>query len=130
MLVCFERFYFGKLVRGSDTMRRVPVYPIKMWNVVNRIKSNKDKTNNSLESWHKVFSFDALVHPTFNKLLENFRIEQKHRHVICQQLLSGDSYDLNKKSRDKNQAIKEALDSYSFENLFQFFDQLVLIDSS
>ena len=86
MLVYFEKFYIGKLVRGSDTMRRVPVYPIKMWNVVNRIKSNKDKTNNSLESWQKVFSFDALVHPTFNKLLENFRIEQKHRHVICQQL--------------------------------------------
>ena len=86
MLVYFEKFYIGKLVRGSDTVRRVPVYPIKMWNVVNRIKSNKDKSNNSLESWHKVFSFDALVHPTFNKLLENFRIEQKHRHVICQQL--------------------------------------------
>ena len=91
--------------------------------------NHDDKTNNSLESWHKVFSFDALVHPSFNKLLENFRIEQKHTHVICQQLLSGDSYDFNKKSHDKNQAIKEALDSYSFEKLFQFFDQLVVLDS-
>jgi hypothetical protein len=55
MLAYFEKFYIGKT-------RRVPLYPIKMWNVVNRVKSNKDKTKNSLESWHKVFSFDALIH--------------------------------------------------------------------
>jgi hypothetical protein len=122
MLAYFEKFYIGKLVRGSDSTRRVPVYPIKMWNVVNRVKSNKDKTNNSLESWHKVFIFDALIHPTFNKLLENFRVEQKHTHVICQQLLSGDTYDFNKKTREKNQAIKDAIDAYSFEHLFTFFD--------
>ncbi len=126
----FEKFYIGKLVRGSDSTRRVPVYQIKMWNVVNRVKSNKDKTNNSLESWHKVFSFDALIHPTFNKLLENLRVEKKHTHIICQQLLSGDTYDFNKKTRAKNQAIQDAIHAYSFEYLFTLFDQLILIDSN
>jgi hypothetical protein len=51
MLVYFETFYIGKLIRGSTTVRKLPMYPIKQWNVVSRILNEKGKTNNSLESF-------------------------------------------------------------------------------
>ena len=67
MFEYFEKFYIGKLAKGSQTVRHVPSYPIQKWNVVARVLNDKDKVNNSLESWHKVFAFDAQTHPTFNK---------------------------------------------------------------
>jgi hypothetical protein len=60
----------GKLIRGSTTVRKLTMYPIKQWNVVSRILNDKAKTNNSLESWHKAFACDAYVHPTVTKLVK------------------------------------------------------------
>jgi hypothetical protein len=72
------------------TKRQVPVYPIKRWNVVQRVIEDKARTNNSQESWHKCFAGDAKIHPTFNKLVDHFRLEQKHTENIYSQILSGD----------------------------------------
>jgi hypothetical protein len=41
MFVYFEKFYIGKIVKNT-TKRRVPVYPIQRWNVVQRVLEDKD----------------------------------------------------------------------------------------
>ena len=87
MLAYFETYYIGKLV--NKTLRKIPVYPILRWNVVSRVKEGKARTNNSQECWHKLFAFDAKVHPTFNKIVENFRLEQKHTDVTIAQIQAG-----------------------------------------
>jgi hypothetical protein len=46
MLTYFETFYIGKLVKKSETTRKVPVYPIKRRNVFSRVKEGKARTNN------------------------------------------------------------------------------------
>ena len=89
MLTYFETFYIGKLVKNSETTRKVPVYPIKRWNVFSRVKEGKARTNNSQEVWHKLFAYDAKVHPSFNKLVENFRLEQQHTEVVIAQIQAG-----------------------------------------
>ena len=89
MFTYFETFYIGKLVRKSETMRKVPVYPIKRWNVFSRVRDGKARTNNSQEVWHKIFSYDAKVHPFFNKFVENFRLEQQHTEVFIAQIQAG-----------------------------------------
>ena len=92
MFTYFERFYIGKLVKNSQSLRHVPTYPIQRWNLVSKILQDKARTNNALESWHKLFSSDAKTHPTFNKLVEHFRLEQKHSDVIYSQIRSGNLF--------------------------------------
>jgi hypothetical protein len=71
------------LVGGGDFGRNIPVYPIWMSNVLNTIKSTNDKTNNSLESWHKVSNFDRFEYPKFNKIIKNIKVERKLMHIAC-----------------------------------------------
>ena len=47
----FETYYIGELMTNSKTQRKQPFFPIDMWNVNEVI----ERTNNSLESWHKQF---------------------------------------------------------------------------
>ena len=128
MLTYFENFYIGKLVRNQQKIRKVPVYPINRWNVVSRVKEGKARTNNTQESWHKIFAFDAQVHPTFNKLVENFRLEQKQTDVIVAQIQSGDYTVARRKIQiNKEEKLKEVVENYSFDKLFDYFDSLILI---
>ncbi len=66
----------------------MPVYPIQRWNVVQLVLGDKDRSNNSQESWHKCFASDAKVQTTFNKLVDQFRLEQKHTEIIHSKLLA------------------------------------------
>jgi hypothetical protein len=91
----FETTYIGKLVKSNTTVRKIPPYPIVRWNVYLRVVQKKARTNNSQESWHRVFAEDAHAHPTMNKLIEHFRLEQKNTQVIVSQIQSGKLFLLN-----------------------------------
>ena len=57
IFVYFEKFYIGKKCRFKNSdVRKVPSYPIKMWNVHNRVLNGDPRTNNSIEFWHKQFA--------------------------------------------------------------------------
>ena len=43
MFTYFERIYIGKLVKDSSTIRKMPICPIKSWNVMGRLEKNKGK---------------------------------------------------------------------------------------
>lgn len=75
MFTYFEEFYIATVV--NKTTRRSPMFPIKMWNCYARAMADLDTVNNSLESWHKVFEMDCKKHPTINKIIQQFRLEQK-----------------------------------------------------
>ena len=57
----------------------MPILPIKCWSVYARNIKGEPLTNNNLEAWHKQFEVDARIHPTENKLIQQFRLEQKNR---------------------------------------------------
>ena len=92
-----------------------------------------------------MFAEDAHVHPTFNKLIEHFRLEQKNTDVIVSQIQSGkifiynvqnqlinfsfkgDSFNLRKKQLIKEEKLKDLVENYNFANLFDFFNSLILL---
>ena len=78
MFTYFEKFYIGKLVKNSETIRQIPVYPIKRWNVVARVEQDKARTNNSLESWHFVNSKHILL---FNNKFIDFYTYVKFKNI-------------------------------------------------
>ena len=56
MIEYFETFYIGKINPRNENQRVVPMFPIKLWSVYDRVINGMPRTNNSLEAWHKVFA--------------------------------------------------------------------------
>ena len=74
-----------------------------------------------------MFAWDAKIHPTFTKLVEQFRVEQQNTEVILAQIKSGDKYTINKNQLKKDEAVKQLISDYSFDRLFDYFDRLILV---
>ncbi len=68
VLEYFEEFYIGNLVKGSKTVRKAPIFPIQLWNCFDRVLSDSQRTNNSVEAWHKQFAYcPTLDNSPYNK---------------------------------------------------------------
>jgi hypothetical protein len=52
----FEKNYIGKKHPTLANQRAIPLFPIQLWSVYERVLQDKPRTNNSLESWHAAFS--------------------------------------------------------------------------
>ncbi|KAI6661780.1 hypothetical protein LOD99_9847 [Oopsacas minuta] len=71
----FEVNYIGK--RREDQSRRIPRFPIRIWNMFTRVRSRLLRTNTSVERWHNAFrSGITCSHPSFVKLLMHLQREQ------------------------------------------------------
>ena len=71
----FKETYIGK--RLPDQTRRIPPFPIRMWNMYYRVIDNTARTNNAVEGWHTLLNqiFHVLI-PVFRNSL-NFYNESK-----------------------------------------------------
>ena len=83
MLTYLEKWYIGNpdKVTNKQTifgLRKIPCYPIQIWNCYNRVLNHDTNTNNSSEAWNLLITFELDIgkHLTI-KLIEQFRIEQK-----------------------------------------------------
>ncbi|CAF0993769.1 unnamed protein product [Brachionus calyciflorus] len=86
MLIYFEIFNIGSFKKNSRSVRNVPIFPPKLWNVNDRIDSDLPRTKNALESWHKNLENSWKKHPTINKLVQQFyKIEQNFTDIIKDQ---------------------------------------------
>jgi hypothetical protein len=55
MLTYLEKNYIGKPKRNATGIRAVPPFPIQIWNCFERVLHGEERTNNSIEAWHKQF---------------------------------------------------------------------------
>ena len=77
----FEINYIGRKL--PDQSRRVPPFPIWLWNMYERATSRSAGTNNSVEGWHNAFSSGInCSHPNIGKLLSYFQREQSLQEGI------------------------------------------------
>ena len=125
----FETYYIGKLKENSTTTRLKPMFPIIMWNCYARVYNNLPRTNNSTESWHKLFAVDALTHPTIFKLIEQMRVEHNYMVLNYIQIKSGDPPQKRKKKyEERDQKIKSVVLVYkglkNNEDFFSYMDNL------
>ena len=66
-------------MRGR-TRRQAP-YPIDIWNMVERVKSNMHRMNNNIQGWHrKLNSAFRCSHPTLWSLLDKLMKEENNIH--------------------------------------------------
>ena len=88
------------------------MFGIEVWNVYKRVVEDLPRTNNSLEAWHKVFEMSCNKHPTVNKIVQQFRLEQQNTSVLYDQIESGDVFTRNKENIAKDNAILEVLNEH------------------
>ena len=124
ILVYFEDNYIGKPI--NETTRKAPLFPIELWNVNKRVIEDLPRTNNPIESWHKQFEMDCKKHPSFNKLVEQFRLEQNNTEVLHAQIEAGDVYERRKEFLEKDAKIKDALMNCNKRNVISVIKQLML----
>ena len=84
------------------------------------------KTNNSVESWHKQFENDVgKKHPSIYKLIEEFRKEQSLMERKVEQIrISGDLQKQEKKQEKKDSSLKNIVLSYDKRDIPLFFDRM------
>ena len=71
----FEDTYIGRIL--SNSTRRIPQFPIRIWNQYTRVNLDTARTNNCVEGWHNGFqSGISCAHPSFTKLLHLLQLEQ------------------------------------------------------
>jgi hypothetical protein len=81
----FDQTYVGGHVVRGTTVRRPPMYPPSMWNVVDRFVNELPTTTNRLEAWHRRMQTIIVIdHPSFYDALHQLRKEQRHVEVEIQ----------------------------------------------
>ena len=113
---------------GSKTIRKVPSFPILLWNCYEGSLDDGVNTNNNIEARHLQFELDVGKHLTVNKLIYQFQLEQKNTDIFYTQLQSGDSYVPRKKSRDNADRIRIMVNNYpdilEEKEVLQYLDHL------
>ena len=72
----FEDTYVGCFCRNAP--RRLPLFPIELWNMFNRTAEELPRTNNNIEAWRNGFQANvSSTHPTFWKFLDILLREER-----------------------------------------------------
>jgi hypothetical protein len=127
MLAYIETYYIGKPVMRKPGFRKTPSFPISFWNCYARTINGEQKTNNSIEAWHQQFEFSAGKHPTLNKLIEQFRVEQKNTDILRVQINTGDAYVQKPKHKMTADSIKAVALKYDKANLSEYLTNISLL---
>ncbi|CAF1102351.1 unnamed protein product [Brachionus calyciflorus] len=69
LLKYVSKYYIG-------TKSRLARFPFPTWNLHSRVLANMPRTNNTVESWHNVFTVHEKKHLTINFLVEKMRKEK------------------------------------------------------
>ena len=71
----FEDNYIGK--RLPNNSRRITPFPIRIWNMYERVRQQLPRTNNVVEGWNNAFNPSVgYSHPSVSKLFKSLQREQ------------------------------------------------------
>ena len=107
----FEDDYIGKrLPNGS---RRIPMFPISLWNMYSRVSNHQARTNNHVEGWHNAFqSTISCSHPSVGKLLTFLQREQSLQEAILAKWEAGEVIHPSKLSQVRNERVESIVSNY------------------
>ena len=107
----FEDHYIGRPCRRG---RREPTFSIPLWNMYARTNDELNRTNNSVEGWHRSFvSFAGCSHPVIWKFLSLLEREINFQDVQMTQITAGiASEPPRKKYKDAASRITSIVQTY------------------
>ena len=115
----FEVNYIGK--RRVDQSRRIPPFPIRIWNMFTRVRSRLLRTNNSIEGWHNAFkSGITCPHPSFVKLLMHLQHEQSLQEATLVRWETGEVPRTSKHSESRNLRILRLVEDYDNREILTY----------
>ena len=84
--------YFEKTWPTSKR-RLEPMFPLHMWNVLDRVSEGSSRTTNSLEAFHHTFnSLLSCQHPSIWKLLDSLQKQQNLTQNIMAKINRGETF--------------------------------------
>ena len=109
----FEKTWIGLEHHGR---RRRPLFPIKLWNVRDRVERALPRTNNSVEGWHRAFDIRInITHPCVSKLIRKIIMEQNDNEITLEKVRSGHQLPQSKKKYIQlNKRIEKMVDGYIY----------------
>ena len=118
--------YQGQLKPNSRTARKTPRYPIKYWNLHERVLNSKQSTTNKVENWHSKISPDARNNMTVGRAISLFQLEQNRMEVDLVKHLSGSRKKKRSADTIKEEKIFELVKNYKTENIESFLRMMSL----
>ena len=108
----FEDNYIGKrLPNGS---RRIPLFPIRLWNVFTRVIDQQPRTNNCVEGWHNGFQSSlSYSHPTIGRFLTSLQREQSFQEANLAKWEAGEMKPQSKTIKMRNEIIQNLVSDYA-----------------
>ena len=115
----FEDTYIGK--RLPDHSRRLPPYPIRMWNMHTRVINRMARTNNSVEVWHNAFNSGiGHLHPTFVKLVKYIQREQSLQEAKYAKWEGGSNNATSKMTIERDKRIYNIVVDYENRDTLEY----------
>ena len=115
----FENYYIGKNI--PDNTRRIPTFPIRLWNMHTRILNNMPHTNNCVEGWHNAFKSGIChAHPSFPKLLIHLQREQSLQEAIYAKWEGGSIKQRSKQSIEQEKRLQSIVEDYQNRDILVY----------
>ena len=115
----FEDTYIGRILPNNT--RRIPQFPIRIWNQYTRVNLHVARTNNSVEGWHNGFqSGISCAHPSFSKLLHFLQLEQSLQEAKLAKWESGDVISHSKDSIARSKRIVAIVTDFQHRDIITY----------
>jgi hypothetical protein len=112
LLSYFESTWIGRPVPGGR--RLPPLFPLHMWNLLDRSSTGSTRTTNALEAFHHTFnSLISCQHPTIWNLLPALEKQQNLTDNTIQHINRGDTFRPSAKEAARNARIVGLISSYT-----------------
>lgn len=120
LLEYFEDFYIGRVIVGNR--RRIPTFPISLWNVFDATLSESDRTTNGVEGWHHSFSrFVSGNHMPIFKFLSKLKEYEDFSRFQTSQILAGTQISQHRlKYKDLSRRLTGLVRGYNPNNIIDF----------
>jgi len=83
-----EDNYIGRINRRG--VRRTATFEIGLWNMYDRVVTDRARTTNAVEAWHRgIQSLLSEIHPTVWKFINRLRRYQKLKDAEIEGLIAG-----------------------------------------
>ena len=126
-LMPFLEYYENTCLGASGRLgrRTKPLFDLQLWNQCEKALTGSQKTNNSVEGWHRAFQHGmGFSHPTLDKFLSFLRKEQNWAEVKIARRQARKQARKDAKYVNFNELLKTILSNYQNNRILSLLEGL------